>query len=100
MLRIVYHSDGNTPAPSGYHANNTGLADPDIDAMLDEAGSTTDETARAELYAQVQAYLVANYYVVPLYDQTVQFAYRDAVQGFRLDPSLNLVTFTNVVIAS
>lgn len=100
VLRIVYHSDGNTPAPSGYHANNTGLADPEIDAKLDEAGSTTDEARRSELYAEVQAYLVENYYVVPLYDQTVQFAYRDAVSGFRLDPSLNLVTFTNVTVGA
>jgi peptide/nickel transport system substrate-binding protein len=98
VLRIVYHSDGNTPAPSGYHANNTGVADPELDEKLDEAGTTTDADRRAELYAEVQAYLVENFYVVPLYDQTVQFAYRDGVEGFKLDPSLNLVTFTNTTV--
>jgi hypothetical protein len=28
----------------------------------------------------------------------VQFAYRDGVEGFKLDPSLNLVTFTNTTV--
>lgn len=96
VLRIVYDSDGIPPAPSGYHANNTGLADPQIDAMLEEAGSTADEARRRDLYAQVQLYLVEHAYVIPLYDQTVQFAYRDRVQGFTLNPTLNLITLTNV----
>ncbi|MDJ1372171.1 ABC transporter substrate-binding protein [Gulosibacter molinativorax] len=95
VLRIVYHSAGNVPAPSGYHANNTGIESPELDAMLEQAGTTTDRAERADLYAQAQEFIVSEHLIVPLYDQMVQFAYTPTLEGLRLDPSLNLITFTN-----
>ncbi|SJM61983.1 ABC transporter substrate-binding protein [Gulosibacter sp. 10] len=95
VLRIVYHSDGNIPAPSGYHANNTGVENDELDALLDEAGASSDEAERAELYEQAQSIIIGDHLVIPLYDQMVQFAYTPTLSGFALDPSLNLPTFTN-----
>ncbi|MGO1543114.1 MAG: ABC transporter substrate-binding protein [Gulosibacter sp.] len=99
VLRIVYHSDGNIPAPSGYHANNTGMEDPEFDTLVDEAITTFDIAERTELYNQAQAMIIDGYYIIPLYDQMVQFAYTTELQGFHLDPSLNLPTFTNATFS-
>ncbi|MBL3700575.1 ABC transporter substrate-binding protein [Leucobacter luti] len=73
VLRILYHSDGIVPAPSGYFANHAQLADPELDALLDEASATLDEDARAELYADAQQRILESFTVLPLYDQQNHF---------------------------
>ena len=90
VLRIVYDSAGTVPAPSGYHANNTGLKSPELDATVQEAARVSDPAQRAALYATAQDIIAKGHYVVPLYDQMVQFAVSPKVQGFRLQPNLNL----------
>lgn len=99
VLRIVYHSDGIAPAPSGYHANNIGVATPERDAALDEAGSTSDEARRQQLSEQVQRELVEGGYVIPLTDQMVWIAARQGVAGFRLQPNLNVPSLVDVTLA-
>lgn len=98
VLRIVYDSAGNVPAPSGYHANNTGVADPQLDALLRTAGQTFDQAERTQLYAQAQQMIIDGHYIIPLYDQMVQFAATAKLHGFTLQPNLNLPTFTNATI--
>lgn len=100
VLRIVYHSDGNVPAPSGYHANNTGVTSDSLDALLEQAGTTADSAEREDLYQQAQEFIVSEHLIIPLYDQMVQFAYTSSLEGFHLDPSLNLPTFTNATFTS
>ncbi len=73
VLRILYHSDGIVPAPSGYFANHAQLSDPELDAILDEASATLDEDARAELYADAQQRILESFAVLPLYDQQNHF---------------------------
>lgn len=73
VLRILYHSDGIVPAPSGYFANHAQLSDPEIDALLDQASATLDETKRTKLYADAQKRILESYAVLPLYDQQNHF---------------------------
>lgn len=81
VLRILYHSDGTVPAPSGYFANHAMLKDPELDALLEDALATTDEDERADLYRQAQRIILDSYAVLPLYDQQNHFLYR-GVDGF------------------
>lgn len=99
VLRTVYHSMGIPPAPSGYHANNTGLSDPALDALLDAASRSSDDAVRGPLYEQAQQAIIDSRTVIPLYDQMAQFAFSTDVQGFRLQPHLGLPTFLDVTLA-
>ena len=98
VLRTVYHSAGIPPAPSGYHANNTGLADPALDALLTEASHASTDAVRGPLYEAAQQRIAASWTVIPLYDQMVQIAHRPEVHGLRLQPQLGTPTFLDVAI--
>ena len=76
VLRILYHSDGTVPAPSGYFANHAYVVNPDVDHLLDEAAAEPDDTQRAELIADVQQLILESYAVLPLYDQQNHFLTR------------------------
>ncbi|PRI10298.1 ABC transporter substrate-binding protein [Leucobacter massiliensis] len=76
VLRILYHSDGTVPAPSGYFANHAMLRDAELDGVLDEASATLDEDRRAELYAEAQQRILESFAVLPLYDQQNHFLLR------------------------
>jgi peptide/nickel transport system substrate-binding protein len=78
VLRILYHSDGTVPAPSGYFANHAQLTDPALDDLLDRAVATADPDERADLYQQAQTIILDSYTVLPLYDQLNRFLVRDA----------------------
>ena len=73
VLRILYHSDGTVPAPSGYFANHAMLRDAELDATLDTAASTLDPDERADLYADAQRVVLESYAILPLYDQQNHF---------------------------
>ncbi len=94
VLRILYHSDGIVPAPSGYFANHAQLADPELDALLDEASATSDEAERAELYAQAQQIVLDSRTILPLYDQQNHFLTR-GVSGVVTLGSVATPTFVN-----
>ncbi|WGH91303.1 ABC transporter substrate-binding protein [Auritidibacter ignavus] len=81
VLRILYHSEGTIPAPSGYFANNAQVTDDEIDQLLMDAEQTTDGQERADLYEQAQRRILEDYYVLPLYNQQNQFLYRADVGG-------------------
>lgn len=78
VLRILYHSDGIVPAPSGYFANHAQLSDPEVDALLDRASATLDADTRTKLYAEAQQKILASYTVLPLYDQQNHFLVKGA----------------------
>ncbi|WP_130178833.1 ABC transporter substrate-binding protein [Cryobacterium sp. SO1] len=100
VLRILFHSDGITPAPSGYFANHAQVNDPELDSLLTRAGqvstgSTTGGAAdeRASLYADAQDLILEGFYVLPLYDQQNHFLLGTAVQGARALPTVSTPTF-------
>ena len=76
VLRILYHSSGTEPAPSGYFANHAYVRDAELDALLDEASATQDAAQRADLLEQAQVRILEGYYILPLYDQQNHFLVR------------------------
>lgn len=92
VLRILYHSDGTVPAPSGYFANHAGVTDPALDALLDQASATSDDAERADLYQQAQQIVLEGYYVLPLYDQQNHFL-TSGVTGVRTLDTVATPTF-------
>jgi len=92
VLRILYHSDGTVPAPSGYFANHAGITDPALDDLLDRASATADAGERADLYRQAQQIVLEGYYILPLYDQQNHFLTR-GVTGLRTLDTVATPTF-------
>jgi peptide/nickel transport system substrate-binding protein len=61
--------------------NPTGMADPTLDAMLDEARSTKDLSERTNKYIAVQEYLYANSAIFLPYHKTLTRAMSSKVNG-------------------
>ena len=99
VLRILYHSDSITPAPSGYFANLAQLDDPELDALLTEAASESDPDARASLYEQAQQIILGGFYALPLYDQQNHFLHSSKLQGVRPMPTVSTPTFADAWLA-
>ncbi|WP_022892049.1 ABC transporter substrate-binding protein [Agromyces subbeticus] len=99
VLRILYHSDSITPAPSGYFANLSQLNDPEVDALLSDAAATSDPEARAASYEKAQRLILGGYYLLPLYDQQNSFLMSTSVQGARALPTVSTPTFYDAWLA-
>lgn len=99
VLRILYHTDGITPAPSGYFANHAQLSDPKLDKLLDEANATLDGDKRAKIYAQAQQIILDSDTVLPLYDQQNHFL-TTGVEGVTTLGTVATPTFINAKLAA
>ncbi|MGO3885304.1 MAG: ABC transporter substrate-binding protein [Mycetocola sp.] len=93
VLRILYHSDGIVPAPSGYFANHAQIDDPELDSILDRAKQSSDEDERTQLYTQAQQRVLEGAYILPLYDQQNHFLVSDRVQGARATSTVSTPWF-------
>lgn len=100
VLRILYDSDGITPAPSGYFANLSQTSDPALDDLLTRASETSDADERADLYQQAQQIILEGWHVLPLYDQQNHYLMRSAVQGVRALPTVQAPTMYDAYKAS
>ena len=99
VLRILYHSSGIVPAPSGYFANHAQVSDPALDEILDRAAEVTDPTERAELYAQAQQTVLDGFFILPLYDQQNHYLTR-GVTGVRTLHTVGTPTFLDTQLTS
>ncbi|GAA1774719.1 ABC transporter substrate-binding protein [Agromyces lapidis] len=99
VLRILYHSDSITPAPSGYFANLAQVNDPEIDALLAEAASTSDPAERAAQYEEAQRLILGGHYLLPLYDQQNSFLLSPKVHGARALPTVSTPSFSDAWLA-
>lgn len=99
VLRILYHSSGIVPAPSGYFANHAQVSDPALDEILDRAAEVTDPTERAELYAQAQQTVLDGFFILPLYDQQNHYLTR-GVEGVRTLHTVGTPTFLDTQLTS
>ncbi|PSL39696.1 peptide/nickel transport system substrate-binding protein [Labedella gwakjiensis] len=95
VLRILYHSDGIVPAPSGYFANHAQVDDPAIDALLDEASATLDDGDRSALYEEAQADVLEGFYILPLYDQQNHFLLSTTVHDARALGTVSTPSFAD-----
>jgi len=97
VLRILYHSSGIKPAPSGYFANHAQISDPELDKILDQASATVnDEAKRGELYKQAQEIIAKKQVILPIFDQQNHYLYRAGIEGLRALPTVNTPTFLDV----
>src|SRR5699024_9544872 len=92
VLRLLYHSSGTEPAPSGYFANHAQVTDPELDAVLAKAAVVTDPDKREELYVRAQKMILQGYYILPLYDQQNHFI-TSGVSGVRTLGTVATPTF-------
>ncbi|KIP53394.1 ABC transporter substrate-binding protein [Leucobacter komagatae] len=99
VLRTLYHSSGMVPAPSGYFANHAQLSSPELDAILEEAATTTNESERAKLYADAQQRILESFTVLPLYDQQNHFLTR-GVTGVVTLGTVATPTFVNAKLVA
>ncbi|GHD39009.1 ABC transporter substrate-binding protein [Mycetocola manganoxydans] len=93
VLRILYHSDGITPAPSGYFANLSQVNNPELDDLLTRASEISDEDERASLYEDAQSIILGGFHILPLYDQQNHFLMGTHVKDARSLPTVSTPTF-------
>ncbi|MBS1817693.1 MAG: ABC transporter substrate-binding protein [Acidobacteria bacterium] len=82
ILRRVFHS--KQAPPVGF--NRGRYANPQVDALLDEAGSIQDESRRLALYADVQRIIAADVPYVGLWYKTNVAVAQARLTGIRLTP--------------
>ena len=89
VLRFLYHSDATVPAPSGYFANHSMIANPELDKLLDAIGSEQDPDARAAAAKAAQQFIAEEQIILPIYDQQNHFLYRADLQNFAALPTVS-----------
>ncbi|PWC08197.1 ABC transporter substrate-binding protein [Mycetocola zhujimingii] len=99
VLRILYHSDGIVPAPSGYFANLSQVSNPELDELLTTASETSDDGERAALYDQAQEIILGGFHILPLYDQQNHFLLGTQVKDARAMPTVSTPTFYDAWLA-
>ncbi len=77
LLRSHLQTDG--------FQNASGLSDPAIDTLLEDAVATSDPAERAALYAELQQWNAENVAIVPLYVPSMITAFSDSVTGLTFD---------------
>ena len=74
LFYILFHSKG--------YANSTNYKNPELDALLDKARSTTDTEARKPIYRQAQAIMTRDLPYVPLFFSLEYAAIRSSVHNY------------------
>jgi len=97
VLRITYHSDSRTPEPSGYFANVSGMNDPKIDELLDDALATTDDAERKALYTDAQKLILSSYAAMPIYDEQNHYLTK-GISGVVPIATINTPTLINAAL--
>jgi peptide/nickel transport system substrate-binding protein len=82
ILRRVFHSKQAPPA--GF--NRGRYSNPEVDALLDQAGNMADSAERLELYAQVQRLIARDVPYVSLWYKTNVAVAQRGLAGVRLTP--------------
>ena len=74
---------------SGFYSSRTGINEPEIQTLIDEANATTDQEARAELYNQIGElhYELAPLIVIP--EQAPFLTIREELEGVYRNPMLS-----------
>jgi peptide/nickel transport system substrate-binding protein len=79
ILRRVFHS--NQAPPIGFNRGH--YSNPEVDALLDEAAASTDETRRLELFRQVQHLLIRDLPYISLWNKTNFVIAQPSLDGVR-----------------
>jgi oligopeptide transport system substrate-binding protein len=74
------------PRPGATLTTPTGYKNPTVDRLLDQAGATPDDSARARLYDQAEEAILADLPVAPLLTEHHAAVLAPGVEGFDLPP--------------
>ncbi|MFK4762274.1 ABC transporter substrate-binding protein [Microbacterium sp. ZW T5_45] len=77
LLRSHLHTDG--------FQNASQVSDPDLDALLEQAVGTSDQTERNTLYTEIQQWNAQHVAIVPLYSPSAITAVGERVSGLDYD---------------
>jgi peptide/nickel transport system substrate-binding protein len=97
------------PSPQGYLAqayastgvwNETRWSDPELDALIAEAGATSDPAARTPLYHQIAAIFADRGPIIVPWFATIYGATRDTVSGLDMAPFPGLTDLRGVQVGS
>ena len=75
---------------SGGIINSTGYSNPDFDALVDEARTTTDTEARKALYRQIREIVAQDAPLVFAHYETINYLMKKNVCGSTVNPTLEL----------
>lgn len=98
VLEIMFHSR-NIPEPGKYKFNWPRWNDPNLDQLLETAGSTLDGAKREELYHQAQKMVMDAAIWFPVHDQVETLAYNAKYTGYRFARTNWMVRFYEVTAA-
>lgn len=82
-LRTVFHSEGPT--------NRCNIEDPKVDEMIDNALSAPTDEERAEIYSELQNYLMEEAVWAPLYIASQNIGTKAAVEGVAAPQGTTLI---------
>jgi peptide/nickel transport system substrate-binding protein len=92
ILRRVFHS--SQVPPLGF--NRGRYSNPQVDALLDEAGATADEPRRLALYAEVQRIVAREVPYISLWHKRNVAVAQRTLAGIHLSPLADLVFLKDV----
>ncbi len=75
---------------SGGSINTTGYANPDFDALVEQARTATDDAARKDLYEQVRAMVWKDNPLIFAHYETINYLMNKDVVGSTVNPTLEL----------
>ncbi len=80
FLDILFHSNSRQ--------NHTGYSNPDLDALLDEAGVEQDPEKRLALYQEAEQIIIQDAPWIPLYFSTDYNLVKPHVKGYQIPPMI------------
>ncbi|AJS61668.1 ABC transporter substrate-binding protein [Paenibacillus sp. IHBB 10380] len=92
-LYSIYHSSD----PNVVQLSLPGLADPELDKLLEQGTLEADSTKRLEIYKKVQHYIIDQAVILPIYVFPYTVAAANSVEGVKFD-TLGYPLFNDVSI--
>jgi peptide/nickel transport system substrate-binding protein len=92
ILRRVFHS--SQAPPVGFNRGH--YSNPEVDALLDEAGAAQDEAQRLELYAKVQRIVARDLPYISLWHKRNVAVAQRTLTGIHLSPMADLMFLKDV----
>jgi peptide/nickel transport system substrate-binding protein len=93
MLRRVFHS--KQVPPEGFNRGH--FSDPRVDALLDEAASSTDDARRLQLFHEVQRVVAEEVPYISLWNKTNFIVAQQSLSGVRVSTLADLMFLKDVV---
>lgn len=96
-ITIMQHSL-STGEPNFFFANHmastgsqtkvrgTGINDPHIDELCEQASQVADYETKKAIYDELQDIAHDQYLIIPIWHEVSAYAYKDTVQGLKMDP--------------